>query len=262
MKPVDILDARKRQDQLSFADTGFALLTLDQPTATTEWRKADNVKLFQEEIRPKILALFPEATRLEFTTTVVRGGKALGDQPAAVDGPHLDYYSSDVARREFHEKYPVNEAVKEHLALLGKWDTDTEEMKVLIGIWKPIYMPNNPIYDHPLAMMDARTFSPEQERPNPIHIDFGVIKFHNLNGGFTYDPDQRWYYYPYQTEQEVLVFTQYSKDRFFCNPHSSFAAPNRPPPPYDARVSIEMRAAVFFPKDKLNGSQGIMSGSK
>merc|ERR1711924_330085 len=62
----------------------------------------------------------------------------------------------------------------------------------------------------------------------PIHINFGVFVLHNLNGAIHHHDDQRWYYYPFQNESEVLVFTQYSKERHFCNPHGSFRNPNCP----------------------------------
>ena len=169
------------------------------------------------------------------------------DQPAAIDGVHLDYSQNDTARVEFHEEYPVNKNSKEHLALLGKWDTEEDEIRTLLGIWKPIYM-NNPVCDHPLAIMDARTFRQVDERPHYLHIDFGFFTFHNLNGAIVHHSDQHWYYYSFQTDTEVLVFTQYSRGRQFANPHASFSNPNCPTE-YDSRISVEMRAAVFYPKE-------------
>eukprot|EP00797_Seminavis_robusta_P000769 Sro1049_g235370.2 (231) ;mRNA; r:12770-13462 len=223
---------------------------MNEPSKTTDWRSKNDVKKFQEEIRPELLRLHPGATRVEFTYSVVRGGNKLGDQPAAVNMAHLDYFQDDQARVEFHEEYPVNEKVTEHLALLGRWDTEEDEVRAMIGIWKPINM-KNPVYDHPFAMMDARTFHPENEVQQPVHFDIGLFKLHNLNGAFTYHEGQRWYYYSNQVETEVAVFTHYSKGKHFANPHTSFLNPNRPidSSEYDSRQSVEMRAAVFFPKE-------------
>ena len=249
-KSVDIMDARKRSsDDLNFNNTGFTLLKMKEPSKTSNWRSATDIQHFQEEILPELMKLFPGATRIEFTHNIVRGGDRLGDQPASINGPHLDYSQNDLARKDFHDVYPINENVKEQLALMGKWDSEDEEVKTLIGIWKPIHM-NNPVYDHPLALMDASTFQSEQERPHHLHFNFGIFTMHNLNGGFCYNENQKWYYYPYQTETEVLVFTQYSKGKHFANPHTSFLVPNRPKDEeYDTRQSIEMRAAVFYPKN-------------
>ena len=63
----------------------------------------------------------------------------------------------------------------------------------------------------PLAVMDASTFKTADQILNYIHINFIAFTFHNLNGGITHSPDQKWYYYPHQKTNEVLVFHQYSK---------------------------------------------------
>jgi len=186
-KPIDILDARQRSDELSMATNGFTLLTLPQPTRTQNWRQAEDVAHFQQEILPLLHNLFPNATRIVFTNNVVRGGSSLGDQPAAVNGPHLDYSQDDAAHIQFHTEYLVNEAVKEHLALMGKWNTDEDEMKILLGIWKPI-LRKNVVYDHPLAILDASVFHPEQERPHKIHFDMGFFKFHHPQLGIYVPP--------------------------------------------------------------------------
>ena len=203
---------------------------------------------FQAMLETRLLKLLPNATRIKFTSNVLRGGTQFGDQPAAIDGPHLDYTQNDTAREEFHKEYPVNEYVKEQLALSGEWDTEEEEVVALLGLWKPVLM-NNPVCDHPLAVMDARTFSVEDSTPYPIHINFLVFILHNLNGAIHHRPEQKWYYYPFQTEDEVMVFHQYSKGTHFANPHTSFVNPNCPEG-YETRVSIEMRAAVFEKKRK------------
>ena len=40
--------------------------------------------------------------------------------------------------------------------------------------------------------------------------------FSGLGGGIAFHPKQRWYYYPFMTTKEVLVFHQYSEDTFFA----------------------------------------------
>ena len=246
-KDIDILDARK--NTATFAERGFTLVDMkDSPSiqGVQNWRSQEQITAFQKELEPKLFELFPHASRFEFTYLVVRGGLMFGDQPAAIDGPHLDFSQNDDARRDFHKTYPPPSFVKEQHMLLGNDDTETEEMKVLLGIWKPVMM-DTPVCDYPLAVMDARTFVKEQEVLFPIHINFGVFTFHNLNGNIHHHQDQQWYYYPFQNKSEVLVFTQYSKDKHFANPHGSFQNPNCPEDS-DHRVSVEMRVAVFFPK--------------
>lgn len=246
-RPVSVLDARTRSQHLSFHDAGFTLIDMKDDQAAlrsvNNWRSQTDIKPFQDALEPHVRKLYPEATRIEFTYNVVRGGSQFGDQPAAINAPHLDYTQNDTARTLFHERYPTLDQAKEQAILLGQRDTDQEELEVLLGIWKPIGMTSS-VCNHPLAVMDARTFSTDQEALHPIHIDFGAVKFHNLNGAIRYHDSQQWYYFPSQTNSEVLVFTQYSRDRHFCNPHASLEISNCPADS-DHRVSVEMRAAVF-----------------
>ena len=59
--------------------------------------------------------------------------------------------------------------------------------------------------------MDARTFEPKNQILNYLHINMIAFIYNNLNGGITFSPTQKWFYYSRQTPQEVLVFHQYSK---------------------------------------------------
>jgi len=251
MKTVDIRDARKAEEIVSstFAERGFTLLDMSDSTSieADDWRSTETIRAFQKDLEPRLLELFPGATRIEFTSNVVRGGSKFGDQPAAINGPHLDYTQDDSAREDFHQEFPAPSFVREPNLLLGQENTDEEEMLAMVGIWKPVSMAT-PVCDHPLAVMDARTFAKDHEVLYPIHINFGFFVLHNLNGAIHHHDDQRWYYYPFQNESEVLVFTQYSKDRHFCNPHGSFRNPNCPGDS-DPRISVEMRAGVFFKKE-------------
>merc|ERR1712216_175683 len=95
--------------------------------------------------------------------------------------------------------------------------------------------------------MDASTFQEEQQRPLGIHINLMAFMIHNFNGVIVHDPSQRFYYYPFQTTREVLVFHQFSRDVFFANPHTSFKNPNCPGG-LEPRVSVEMRVALYFDK--------------
>ena len=127
--------------------------------------------------------------------------------------------------------------------LMGKFDTETEKLGVLLGVWKPL-SPSK-ICDHPLAVMDARTFKEEFQSPNEISINFLIASFNNLNGAIGHSPEQKWYYYPFQTTKEVLVFHQYSEGKFWANPHTSFLNKNCPKDT-ESRISVEFRVALFF----------------
>lgn len=244
---VDIYDARNTPD-LSFEENGFTLLTLDQPSATTSWHRYSwtQQKAFQNELRPHIMKLFPNATRIVYGNNNVRGGLSLFNLPVVESLPHLDYTYNDTAREEFFKEHPISEKLVE--CLLGRHDTEEDEMGVMLGIWKPIYM-DTPVCDHPLVVSDAKSFAYEHTRPYHVHFDCGTFyEYHGLGATVARDNKQVWYYYPYQTTDEVLLFTQYTKGKPFANFHTSFQNPKRSCGDYDTRISFEMRAAVYFPK--------------
>ena len=148
--------------------------------------------------------------RLEWTSNLVRGDDKPGDQPRAL-GPHLDYHQDDELRREFHSRFPpmsFTNRTEPHL-LLGHLDTEQEQLGVILGLWKPLYP--STVCDYPLAVMDARTFKPDNQVPYELHINFIAGIFHNLNGAISFSPDQQWYYFARQSTQEVLIFHQYTK---------------------------------------------------
>jgi len=121
------------------------------------------------------------------------------------------------------------------------------------------------VCDAPLAFMDARTFRREHERPFRVHTGAGppavwggdtaagntaggvgntaagnTAGGHILHAALVHHPRQRWWYYSFQTEREVLVLTQHTRDRAFANPYTPFANPNCPPGSR-RHASVELR---------------------
>ena len=247
---IDIVDARKR-DFGDFHDSGFTLIKLEEDIEVTDWRTPASqsedaeIRKFHRVMEPHIRKLYPDVKRMVWTYNVVRGGDGALDQPRAVDGPHLDYHQNDTERTKFHDKHGLGYCPDDCEArlLLGQKNGDQGEFKVLLGIWKPIHPQK--ICDFPLALVDARTFQPEDQGLNKIHFSLGFGSVHILGGQVHHNPKQQWAYFPFQSTSEVLVFHQYSKDRLFANPHSSFHNKNCPEGT-EERVSVEMRLALFF----------------
>ena len=111
----------------------------------------------------------------------------------------------------------------------------------VIQAWRPV---RSPIEAQPLAICDARTIDPtdlvKMERRRPDRVGETYQLAHGSN--------QHWIYFPLMTDNEVLVFKTCDSDmgstsRFTA--HASFGDLTSPP---DApgRVSIEVRALVFF----------------
>ena len=124
-------------------------------------------------------------------------------------------------------------------------DTEDLQLGVLLGVWKPL-SPAAGVCDFPLAVADSRTFQPEQQFRHKVQINlFPGFTVNVLGGSIQHQADQTWYYYSHQTPLEVLVFHQYSRGKWFNNPHTSFLNRNCPADS-EERVSVEMRLALFF----------------
>jgi len=120
-------------------------------------------------------------------------------------------------------------------------------------VWRPLA----PVEQKPLALCDGGSVSrddlvaayysgyddkaemyPDLDFPPPS------VYFH-----LAYSPDQRWFYFPDMTPDEVLIFKQWDShpEGVLCVPHSAFEDPNtrlNPAP----RTAIEARAVAFFPE--------------
>src|SRR5438067_4070637 len=111
----------------------------------------------------------------------------------------------------------------------------------IIQVRRPI---NHPVESHPLAICDAQTVRPETLVVNERHYQDRVGQTYAI----TYDPTQRWYWFPQMRPDEALVFKVYEsmKDgRARFTAHTAFDDPATPPHARP-RESIEIRTLAFF----------------
>ncbi|NKI36571.1 methyltransferase [Wenzhouxiangella sp. XN79A] len=111
----------------------------------------------------------------------------------------------------------------------------------IINAWRPI---GAPVVDHPLVLCDATTVKDDDLLPVERR---GRDRIGELQVAL-FDPDQRWYYYPRMTRDEVLLFKTYDSatdGRARFTPHSSCKDP-RAPADAPARESLETRCLVFY----------------
>jgi len=111
----------------------------------------------------------------------------------------------------------------------------------IIQVWRPI---NNPVESHPLAICDAQTVRPESLVVNERHYQDRVGQTYAI----TYDPEQRWYWFPRMRPDEALVFKVYESlrdGRARWTAHTAFADPHALPHARP-RESIEIRTLAFF----------------
>lgn len=112
-------------------------------------------------------------------------------------------------------------------------------------IWRPLTPPPQ---DAPLALCDGRSLKPRDCVAADTILDFPGSRLGRIEATLCrYDAEQRWYYFPDMTADEVIVFKDFDSDtRYPCRvPHSAFADPTCPPGA-PARLSLDLQLFAMF----------------
>jgi hypothetical protein len=125
--------------------------------------------------------------------------------------------------------------------LPGEAEALLQRRFAIVQVWRPI---RHPVETFPLAICDAQSLTAkdlvvsERRYPDRVGQTYAI----------TYDPAQRWYWFPRMRREEALVFKVYDSvkegvARFTA--HTAFDDPTAPP---DARPreSIEIRTLALF----------------
>jgi len=228
---IDFLNARKAD--IDYQKNGFTLVK--NPIEECDWLQKENREKFYKAMEKTIRELHPDAETVYWIDEAFLARNTTGGNPPAVDGPHVDYHVDQSVVKEFA-------------------GYDMSDFDIVVGLWKPANM-TTPVVDYPLAVMDASTFHKDQVIPlfgsirqTTIKQESQDIKF--VSGSLKYSAQQRWYYYPNQTSEEVLVFRHYTNEKngepFAC-PHTSFTEPNFPREA-PSRQSVETRVGIILKK--------------
>jgi len=231
MYSVDFHNAR--QADIDYEKTGFTLVK--SPVEECDWQNKDNRENFYKAMEKTIRELHPDAAELHWIDAAFLSRNTEGGNPPAVDGPHLDYYVDQNVSKEW-------------------CGYDQSGYDIVLGIWKPANM-TTPVVDFPLAVMDASTFHKSQVIPmfgemSNYSVDGAKQSFKFLSGAMKHSDKQKWYYYPEQTSDEILIFRQYTNEKngepFAC-PHTSFTEPKFPKSA-PSRRSVETRVGITLRK--------------
>jgi len=252
---LTLLDARARSATLPYAECGFTLVPLQ--SECTDWAAAAQTGTaendrFQAELKKEVLKLHPSAVKVEFMAFLLRGG--LGENKPAAGSIHLDMFPDDNEREAWDAQNVgvtnnVTHATKE--ALQKDLDADAYELGEVLGLWKP-RQTANPVYDYPMMLCDASSITADDVIPQyqrfPVKTPEGQTHtVVNVAGSLKHADAQRWFYYPQQTHEELLVFRHKTpREPIFCNFHAAAKLPL--PEGAETRSSIEMRAFLFYPK--------------
>ncbi len=163
------------------------------------------------------------------------GSRATGSERGGgyVGGVHMDYTEHAVWA--------------EYLALHGIDEPKNPQRVIALNFWRSL---RDVVEDNPLAVCDARTVRTDDLLETVI---FGYghagYSWHDIGVAVyevAYSPEQRWYYYPRMTPDEVLIMKSYDSTGVIGKscPHASFTNPSAPAAA-PARRSIELRVLCF-----------------
>ena len=221
-----------RLEAASFATCGFALLD-----RTTDIDFADEANV-QSRWHPQARRLVAELTGAEQVFPflgILRGGEEdLGGGPALM--AHVDFNA---------------ETLRDWVVKLGgeRGQELARRRLINVNLWTPIRRVEN----SPLAVCDASSI----ERDDFMNVKFGkpeTIETDTFRGGFDsggfvlgFNPNHRWFYYPYMEPQEVLAFRlcDTADADLRMTAHTAFEDPTaRPGSP--KRMSYELRTIAVM----------------
>ncbi len=230
---MPIRDARPIAGQLSLDKEGFVLLR--HQTAVADFYDESQIASTYYPECERVVKEATGAARVVAFDHIVRNAAKAAIKDSGIKMPakrlHNDYtaWSSPQRVRDLMGE-EAEELLKHHFAI--------------INLWRPI---SGPLLDSPLALCDAQSLSEED-------LVASDLKYPDRTGetySITYNPNQRYYYFPKMTADEIVLIRCFNSKlsgaaRFSA--HTGFDDPETPPdaPP---RESLEVRTLVFFPPE-------------
>jgi hypothetical protein len=227
---VPVHDARRAAAELSLDREGFVLLRHKSAVANF-YDEAEIAALYYPECE-RVVRKATGAARVVAFDHITRNAALAAVAGSGVKSP----------AKRVHNDYTAKSAPQRVRDLMGE-DAEMllERRFAIINLWRPI---RGPLLDSPLALCDAQSLAEE----NLVATD---LKYPDRTGeiySITYNPAQRWYYFPKMQSDEAVLIRCFDSallgpQRFSA--HGAFDDPQSPPdaPP---RESIEVRTLVFY----------------
>jgi hypothetical protein len=227
---VPIRNARPLIGKLSLDREGFVLLR--HQTAVANFYDEEQIRNIYYPECERVMKEATGAVRVVAFDHIVRNA-AMSAKDRTIKIP----------AKRVHNDYTAWSAPQRVRDLMG--DEAEELLKhrfAINNLWRPI---RGPVLESPLTLCDAQSLAQE----NLIASD---LKYPDRTGetyAVTYNPNQRYFYFPKMQADEVVLIRCYDSalegaTRFSA--HTGFDDPTSPPdaPP---RESLEVRMLVFFP---------------
>lgn len=141
-----------------------------------------------------------------------------------------------------HNDYTAWSAPQRVRDLMG--DEATELLKhrfAINNVWRPIA---GPLLRSPLVLCNSQTLDYDNLLPSDLRYPDRTGETYAV----TYNPNQRWYYFPKMQPDEAILISCYNSSRQRAARFSAHGAFDDPSTPENAppRESIEVRTLVFF----------------
>jgi hypothetical protein len=94
--------------------------------------------------------------------------------------------------------------------------------------------------------MDGRTLSEPHARPLRQQVGIGLWARHEAGMAVVHHPRQRWWYFSSHEPGEALLFTLFTRGRFFATPYAALGSPGCPQDTKPSPLTIEVRVALFW----------------
>jgi hypothetical protein len=226
---VRVHDARPLNDKLSLDREGFKLLR--SPTAARDlYDESEITRVYYPECA-RLIQEFTGAKQVRVFDHIVRNAARMGK------GSTVKGYAGRV-----HNDYTAWSAPQRVRDLMGD---EAEELLqhhyAEINVWRPI---RGPLLRSPLALCDAETLESENLVASELRYPDRVGETYAV----TYNPNQRWYYFPRMQPDEAVLIRCFDSARSGPARFSAHGAFDDPQTPDDAppRESIEVRTLVFY----------------
>ncbi|CAE7776198.1 R2 [Symbiodinium pilosum] len=268
-KPVEVADARKKQaeDGLNerdfFNKHGFVLLKHQTRMTAEDWLTSTAVPsakkplekkpgepsavrdIYAQEIEPVIRELLPNANDIFFPASALRRGPGGPNTHYGV-GVHQDYGLHPEDMKSGY-KTGGTDSYEDFLEKLKREDTAGFS---ILNFWRPVLPMAGPVKSLPLALCDPSTVEAKDCLPIEVH---GFVPGGQQSLILRFRKDQKWYYYPNMTTDEVLVFRAFHYERDVKVPnrhirtvfHAAFNHPATSPQD-EKRCSSEYRVGVWL----------------
>ena len=227
---VTVRDGRPITDALSLDREGFVLIR--RPTAVKDLYDDEEIRAVYYPECERIMKEATGASRVVVFDHIVRN-----EAKAAVKGSGVKMPAGRI-----HNDYTARSAPQRVRDLLGRQAEELLKHRfAIVNLWRPIH---GPLLKSPLALCDAQSLAEE----NLVSSD---LRYPDRTGeiqAITYNPGQRYYYFPKMQADEVVLIRCFDSARqgpARFSAHGAFDDPQSPPdaPP---RESIEVRTLVFF----------------